>query len=430
MPPIDPRTELAATIASGEAVIIVGSGVSIQATAAAQCASWRGLIENGIEYCETYALLDANTAVALKALLATGESVALFAAASAVATKLDAPGGGHFREWLARSVGALPIQRPAVLEVLRDTGCQLATTNYDDLLEQITGLRPILWDDSADIQDVLQKRRNGIIHLHGHYATPRSVVLDWGSYSRVTAHEHTQLVLQVMRMMKTIVFVGCGDDGLSDPNFGPFMRDSARIFAGSRQRHYRLCATEALEATRAFHAHDRQIVVLDYGTHDDLSDYLRDLGRARPVSPTPAPARQVIADPGHCFGREAELEQLITELDSDRPARVPILGMGGIGKTTIALTALRDARLQRRFGDARYVVGCESAETRTAVVGLIGTALGLDAKQSTETRVLALLQQRPAVLLLDNFETPWENDPVAIEEWLALLSGIEPLGLV
>jgi hypothetical protein len=72
-------------------------------------------------------------------------------AAEKVSRKLLAPTGGEFTLWLRESVGALQLREATVLEALRDLQVPLATTNYDDLLERVTGIRPATWRDQAKV---------------------------------------------------------------------------------------------------------------------------------------------------------------------------------------------------------------------------------------------------------------------------------------
>src|SRR5713226_9633966 len=45
------KEALLETLAQRRAILVVGSGISVQATGNAKTASWRGLIESGIEHC-------------------------------------------------------------------------------------------------------------------------------------------------------------------------------------------------------------------------------------------------------------------------------------------------------------------------------------------------------------------------------------------
>jgi hypothetical protein len=68
--------------------------------------------------------------------------------------------------------------------------------------------------------------------------------------------------------------------------------------------------------------------------------------------------------PGHCIGREREVDLVISVLLEEHPLPLPILGGPGMVKATIALNALHDKRLTTRFGRAWFVRG-EGVNNRT-----------------------------------------------------------------
>jgi len=118
----------------------------------------------------------------------------------------------------------------------------LVTTNYDDLIEKATPLRHVRWTDAASVSRFVRGDERRVLHLHGHWEEPDSVVLGIRSYEAVKNNEHTQAVLRAMGVAKSFLFVGCGDEGLADPNFGNFLAWLAALeaAAGVEHRHYRL----------------------------------------------------------------------------------------------------------------------------------------------------------------------------------------------
>ncbi|KAJ7832020.1 hypothetical protein B0H14DRAFT_1177562 [Mycena olivaceomarginata] len=76
---------------------------------------------------------------------------------------------------------------------------------------------------------------------------------------------------------------------------------------------------------------------------------------------------------------------------------------------------------------------CESANTRDDLLASIGSHLGLEpSKQLSKTILSHLRQSESCLILLDNFETPWERTESRsqVEEFLSLLSAIPNLALL
>ncbi|HSN88428.1 MAG TPA: serine/threonine-protein kinase, partial [Thermoanaerobaculia bacterium] len=131
-----------------------------------------------------------------------------------------------------------------------------------------------------------------------------------------------------------------------------------------------------------------------------------------------------------CFGRETEIRELVEALCSDPPPPVPVLGPAGAGKTTITLAALHERRVADLFGERRWFVRCDGATGRDSLVGAIARVLCPEAVPPLEPKIFLDLEESPAVLALDNFETPWERDTANVEELLTELAAIPGLALV
>jgi predicted ATPase len=81
------------------------------------------------------------------------------------------------------------------------------------------------------------------------------------------------------------------------------------------------------------------------------------------------------ASPKIFHGRESELKALVGTLLVD-PARVAVLGPGGMGKTTLAMAALHHPKVADKY-PTRYFISCESAHTRDSLVAIIVSILAL-----------------------------------------------------
>ena len=261
------------------------------------------------------------------------------------------------------------------------------------------------------------------------------MILGIRDYEKVLGDAHAQTMQHAMRSFNTLLFVGCGE-GLLDPNFGALLQWSAKVFAGSEYRHFRLARDGNITSLQAQHPPEQRVFVLGYGPdHSDLAVFLRRVRPAAGSKPTQAerfaPARPAILPPAPpCFGRDTEVNELVATLLTATPEPVPILGPPGIGKSTITLVALNDARVAARYGQRRVFVRCDAIRTREALAAEIATALGLPLGPHIEAALIAELASVPTALAVDNAETPWEADTLRVEEFLAALAGLPGLALI
>jgi DNA-binding CsgD family transcriptional regulator len=270
--------DLRAQIERGQVIAIVGAGVSIGATNRNRLASWTGLLEDGVDRCcEIVKPLPAGWRERVLAEIYSGDLDDLLSAAEKVSRKLGARSGGEYCRWLRETVGLLKAQRPGVIEALHGLGVRFATTNYDGLIEDVTGLQPVTWTEGAKVERLIRGDDKGVLHLHGYWDKPESVVLGIRSYEEVMGNVHAQNVLHALQTMKTLLFVGCGA-GLKDPNFGSLLRWTGTVFSQSEYRRFRLAKESELNTLQAEHPGEQRLCVLSFGSdHAELEPFLRSL---------------------------------------------------------------------------------------------------------------------------------------------------------
>ena len=147
--------------------------------------------------------------------------------------------------------------------------------------------------------------------------------------------------------------------------------------------------------------------------------------------PPPGHAARLPARP-NLVGRDGEVAVLVRVWLATPPQPIAVLGAPGIGKSAICLAALHDRHVQERFGDRRWFVRCDGAGSREALLSGLAAELGAIGDGAPGTlldRICAVLAARQAVLVLDNFETPWTSDPLAVEELLRDLAAIPQVGI-
>ncbi|KAJ7204161.1 hypothetical protein GGX14DRAFT_698881 [Mycena pura] len=178
--------------------------------------------------------------------------------------------------------------------------------------------------------------------------------------------------------------------------------------------------------------HDELLALL--ATHPDLTNSDRSskvTGTLSTFGDSSDSLSLLPAYPQIFHGRDRELAEIVSRLKSNS-ARVAILGAGGMGKTSLCIAALHDPEVAKKFKN-RYFVPCHSNGTRSSLVSSIASHLGVAEGPSILPKVLRhLTDGPPALLILDNFETPWEpmSSRTAVEELLSLLADIPHLALV
>jgi hypothetical protein len=166
-----------------------------------------------------------------------------------------------------------------------------------------------------------------VLHLHGHWQDPDSVVLGIRSYESVLGNAHTQTVLRALCLTADLVFVGFGA-GLADPNFGALLRWIARCSPAAKYRHFRLARTGEVESIRRQHPPEERVFVVPYGErHDDLASFLRGLGGPRRWEEVEVPSswvgrfRPTIGSSGTCRTNATRTSRAARTSSSNWPRR-------------------------------------------------------------------------------------------------------------
>ncbi|KAF5339713.1 hypothetical protein D9757_015455 [Collybiopsis confluens] len=149
--------------------------------------------------------------------------------------------------------------------------------------------------------------------------------------------------------------------------------------------------------------YDSQFNVINNGTQAPQGHVItyQDIKLATPAAPT------------FFAGREKITEEAVEKLLCKEPAHLAILGAGGMGKTALALHIIKNADVKNKFQDKIFFVPCEISVDATSLVHAVVQSLGLKVQEGkTGFEILQTylaLSQRPILLVLDNFETPWNG---------------------
>lgn len=334
----DPLEELRSEAASGRAVIVVGAGVS---KAVARVPDWLGAVGSAIDHLDGIGTATAEDVAALRSEFAVADTPgALIACAERVRSLLtgDSPHSGEFAAWLQHTFDVpLPPDAALLRAILGLPATLFATTNYDKLLSRARGgLEAVSWRDPHRLQLALEQG-NRVVHLHGEWDDPDSVVFGIGDYGRVVANPAYQAFLRALWLDRTLVFVGASFDGLRDPDFLSLLEWAAATFPHATNRHFALVRAGTYTPAQASEFLTRwRIQLVPYGErYEDLGPFLERLAPAVPSAAPPPP--RVFA------GRADQVRAIQSAIRAGQVLLVH--GMGGIGKTSVVAVAVAQLRL-------------------------------------------------------------------------------------
>ena len=261
--------ELKTELAEERVVPVIGSGVS---TAVAGIPGWLGVIRNAVEHCVMTGCFATEEADAVRALI---DGKSLIEAAELVKSAMGAP-YGEYPLWLKKQFGTFKgdWESNVLIDAIADLLPSIfVTTNYDRLLSTLLPDRPnsVVWNAPAKLQTGI--REGGVVlHLHGIYDEPETVVFGAADYANVVKSPAYQQVLRSLWIERTLLFIGCSFDGLKDPDFSSLMRWASTTFQGSPYKHYALLKTGSYTRDEAQqYLKEFRVQVLPFGSeYEDL----------------------------------------------------------------------------------------------------------------------------------------------------------------
>lgn len=234
-------------ISQRQVVAVLGAGVS-HAIYKDPIVTWKGLLLNGIQYAAR------NCSVSDKGWKARYEGAVRAGGGQleTVGTELESRlVGTHLGDWLDASFRPLTIQDRSLLEAVNALRVPVATTNYDCVIGRETKRGEVTWMDDLHVYRWLGMEDQRVLHLHGIFDRPNTVVLGKGSYDRLGFDRRAQFVQQVIGTGKRLLFIGCGA-GLEDSNVGALMAWLRDVYEQGAIRHYLLCLNKEKSAGGPF----------------------------------------------------------------------------------------------------------------------------------------------------------------------------------
>jgi transcriptional regulator with XRE-family HTH domain len=118
----------------------------------------------------------------------------------------------------------------------------------------------------------------------------------------------------------------------------------------------------------------------------------------------PLPPHNLPADQTHFIGRKSELELLQTRITTNECRLLVLTGLGGIGKTRLAIQAARDVLQQ--FPDGAFFLNLAGLDSADHLVSSVASALSFSfySLADYKAQLLHHLHTRKLLLIFDNYE--------------------------
>lgn len=287
--------DIQASIQAGQLVVVAGAGTSLSlASRRTPAYSWPKLLENAFTYAEKMGRIDDRQRQRWSETISSGDLDELLGAAEFVSRKLDGRNGLLYSRWLESLFSsqkfATSSRMKDALSLITKHGIPICTLNYDTLIERCTRLPSINMDDHRKVLSWARRSHPGILHLHGQWEKPETIVLGVSDYNDATTDDFRLSLQQALSTFNRLLFIGCGDT-LYDPNLSSLLRWMRDTLGADGLQHYALVRDQEVEAKHRDPTWQGLVAPIGYGDNfESLPTFLID--KLVPVQTAKRPDRR------------------------------------------------------------------------------------------------------------------------------------------
>lgn len=269
-----PKEKLIQFLKEDKVIPIIGAGVS---TATANLPSWYKLILLGLEYASDRNLDEELISIGKKH-LADNE---LLQASNILKKALHAP-KFPFNNWIKDCFSDPIIISDLLINSILDLSTSiLLTTNYDTLLSTVNSYsdkQKYTNDQYEEVINSIKKNEDIIVHLHGIYDRPETIILSGEDYDNLNKNVGYKTLLQKLLSDYHFLFIGCSKDGVMDQDFLPVFSFIKENFSNSSNQHFILLhEKEIISKNHISLLTECNIEAINYGNdHNLLSKFIND----------------------------------------------------------------------------------------------------------------------------------------------------------
>lgn len=405
-------------------LVICGAGVSIQASDGL-APSWLQLIEKGIQRATDLGMAHDTWAAYARHRIEYGNAAAWVEVADELTAFLGGGQGREFSVWIEENISSIAAIDTRLVDAIAGLNAPIATTNYDDILSRVTQQPVIYWDDYAQVAAFLKGERNGILHLHGHWRRPETIILGSSSYNKLNQEPRRTLLQQLGALTRPSFLIGCSQEGMSDPDFAK-LNEFVTEWPASTERRYWLVRNSI--ATDEPKAPLSNFYPIPFGDrYEELPPFLERLSPCTAANTSPRLIEIRAIDDyqprPQIFGRADEVKRIVNNILNG--VHTIVAGAPGMGKTALATEVCYRDEVVAKYGRRRIFVSLDEVEDARSIAVQIVDALGLQPTGDVPTllhQIAGAVADAPFVIVIDNAEAVFEENFEEAERVLRLIA--------